>query len=159
MPIKTPQASPEPQGCGLGCVFFLVKHPLPLLVGGWVTLGMPVECPSERDTSLHPFFFHLLGRCWAKLLFQGPEHPFNQDTAARKDEQKALRKADRALEQRFEHVQSPSFPFACISLVFHNWVHSPASSFPLAGPKTSLFEAEHTHHYPYGTEGRHTSHC
>lgn len=159
MPIKTPQASPEPLGLGLGCVFFLVKHP-PCPHSWWEggSLPMPVESPSGRDTSLHPFFFYLLGRCWAELLFQGPEHPFDQDTAARKDERKALRRADRAPEQRFVHGQVPSFPFARTSLVFHSWARSPASFRPLAGPKPSLLEAECTHHYPRGMDGRPASH-
>lgn len=87
---------------------------------------MPVEGPKGRDTSFHPFFFYLLGRCWAKVLFHGPEHPFNKDTAARKDEQEVFSKADRVLAQRFMRGSPYLFPLFITSLVLHNLLLPPA---------------------------------
>lgn len=116
----------------MGCVF-LVKYPLPFVLGG--LSAMPGEGPKGRHTSLHALFFYLLGRRWAKVLFQGPEHPFNQDTAAGKDERGVFSEADGYEHQ--VHVCSPYlFPLFTPSLVLHNLL------LPPAGPKSSLGEAE-----------------
>lgn len=67
--------------------FFLTRHN-PAFTQGQLC-PQPCRCGTPwRDTSLYVLLLNLLGWRRTELLFHGPEHPFNEDTAVGEDEQK-----------------------------------------------------------------------
>lgn len=98
--------------CRMNCVvraagaLLSEPHPHP-------TLHAMPGTPNPRSTSFYAFFFQLLSRRRAKVLFHGPEHPFNKDTAAGRD--------SKAFQQSRQGVRAAP-------VLFHSWPCSPPPS-------------------------------
>ena len=122
----------------------------PTTIPNWSNTG---EGLSGNGTSLHPFFLHLLRRCWTKLLFHGPEHPFHKDTAARKDEGKVLiKEGTRGANKKVYGRASPYlFPLFTPSLITTGSTHQPPAS-PSQVPSLHVGQSTHAsifHAWPW----------